>query len=43
MDVKIEESWKEHLQQEFEKPYFRTLTDFVRKEYAARLYIRRQS
>lgn len=33
MDVKIEESWKEHLQQEFEKPYFRTLTDFVRKEY----------
>ncbi len=36
MDVKIEESWKEHLQQEFEKPYFRTLTDFVRKEYAAR-------
>lgn len=36
MDVKIEESWKTHLQQEFEKPYFRTLTDFVRKEYAAR-------
>ena len=33
MDVKIEESWKRHLQQEFEKPYFRTLTDFVRKEY----------
>lgn len=33
MDVKIEESWKVHLQQEFEKPYFRTLTDFVRKEY----------
>lgn len=36
MDVKIEESWKSHLQQEFEKPYFRTLTDFVRKEYAAK-------
>jgi uracil-DNA glycosylase len=36
MDVKIEESWKTHLQQEFEKPYFRTLTDFVRKEYATK-------
>lgn len=36
MDVKIEESWKEHLQQEFEKPYFRTLTGFVRKEYATK-------
>lgn len=36
MDVKIEESWKTHLQQEFEKPYFRTLTDFVRKEYAVK-------
>ncbi|WP_298653264.1 uracil-DNA glycosylase [uncultured Proteiniphilum sp.] len=36
MDIKIEESWKVHLQQEFEKPYFRILTDFVRKEYAAR-------
>lgn len=36
MDVKIEQSWKRHLQQEFEKPYFRTLTDFVRNEYIAR-------
>lgn len=36
MDVKIEESWKIHLRQEFEKPYFRTLTDFVRKEYSTR-------
>lgn len=34
MDVKIEESWKIHLQEEFEKPYFRSLTDFVRKQYA---------
>lgn len=33
MDVKIEQSWKAHLQQEFEKPYFRSLTDFIRKEY----------
>ena len=34
MSVKIEESWKAHLQQEFEKPYFKTLTEFVRDEYA---------
>jgi len=36
MDVKIEQSWKERLASEFEKPYFRTLTDFVRQEYAIR-------
>lgn len=34
MDVKIEESWKNALQQEFEKPYFYQLTGFVRREYA---------
>lgn len=34
MDVKIEESWKEVLQREFDKPYFTTLTDFVREEYS---------
>lgn len=34
MEVKIDQSWKEHLQTEFDKPYFRTLTDFVRDEYA---------
>ena len=33
MDVRIESSWKEHLQQEFDKPYFRELTEFVRQEY----------
>ncbi len=33
MDVKIEESWKIRLQTEFDKPYFKTLTDFVRNEY----------
>lgn len=33
MDVRIDSSWKEHLQQEFDKPYFRELTDFVRQEY----------
>ncbi|GHT20401.1 uracil-DNA glycosylase 2 [Bacteroidia bacterium] len=34
MDVKIESSWKELLKGEFDKPYFQTLTDFVRQEYA---------
>ena len=33
MDVKIEPSWKAVLADEFEKPYFIWLTDFVRKEY----------
>mgnify|MGYP003623283197 CR=1 FL=1 len=33
MDVKIEQSWKERLANEFEKEYFRHLTDFVRNEY----------
>jgi uracil-DNA glycosylase len=33
MDVKIEQSWKEHLAQEFEKPYFSKLIEFVKTEY----------
>ena len=33
MNVQIEDSWKQHLTNEFEKDYFRTLTDFVRQEY----------
>jgi len=33
MDVRIEESWKKHLAPEFEKSYFKELTDFVREEY----------
>ena len=33
MSVQIEESWKQHLEGEFEKPYFSLLTSFVRKEY----------
>jgi uracil-DNA glycosylase len=32
-DVVIEPSWKKHLADEFSKPYFTELTDFVRKEY----------
>lgn len=36
MDVKIEQSWKERLAPEFEKPYFPELVDFVKSEYATR-------
>ncbi|MDR2472809.1 MAG: uracil-DNA glycosylase [Tannerella sp.] len=35
MEVKIEPEWKEVLSDEFEKPYFIQLTDFVRNEYAS--------
>lgn len=35
MDVKIEESWKKQLQEEFDKLYFKQLTEFVRSEYAS--------
>ena len=35
MNVKIEPSWAQRLQGEFDAPYFSQLTDFVRKEYAA--------
>lgn len=34
MDVRIDASWKEVLQKEFEKDYFVKLTSFVREEYA---------
>jgi len=33
MDVKIESSWQSALASEFEKDYFKNLTDFVRNEY----------
>ncbi len=33
MDVKIEESWKKQLSEEFNKDYFVKLTEFVRNEY----------
>jgi uracil-DNA glycosylase len=33
MDVRIEKSWKEVLKDEFEKPYFKELTAFVKDEY----------
>ncbi len=35
MDVKIESSWKTHLQEEFEKPYFAQLVKSVHNEYAS--------
>lgn len=34
-NVNIEESWKQVLKEEFEKPYFEQLIQFVRAEYAA--------
>lgn len=34
MEVKIEESWKNLLQPEFDSPYFEQLTEFVKAEYA---------
>lgn len=34
MNVSIEPSWKSKLQPEFDKPYFKNLTTFVKEEYA---------
>jgi uracil-DNA glycosylase len=36
MDVKIEPGWKSALHAEFEKPYFESLVEFVKKEYASK-------
>jgi uracil-DNA glycosylase len=36
MDVRIEPSWKAHLESEFEKPYFNALTSFVKNEYVTK-------
>lgn len=35
MKVNIEQSWNECLAEEWDKDYFRSLTDFVRQEYAS--------
>lgn len=35
MDVRIAEDWKTVLKDEFEKPYFAQLVEFVKKEYSA--------
>ena len=33
MEVRIEQSWKEQLREEFDKDYFSQLTTFIRQEY----------
>lgn len=33
MEVRLEKSWKDLLKEEFEKPYFKTLSNFVHEEY----------
>ena len=33
MIIDIHESWKNHLQSEFDRPYFKSLVDFVKTEY----------
>ena len=35
MPIRLETSWKNHLHEEFEKPYWDKLTAFVKSEYAA--------
>lgn len=37
MDVKIESSWKKALNEEFEKPYFKQLVEFVKSEYQTQM------
>lgn len=36
--VRIEEGWKKVLDKEFQKPYFKSLTETVRREYANKEY-----
>lgn len=36
MDVRIEESWRNALRDQWDMPYFITLADFVRKEYSSK-------
>ena len=33
MDVNIDSSWRPYLNEEFKKPYFERLTQFVKNEY----------
>lgn len=35
MDVSLNESWKQQLEQEFNQPYFNNLIYFIQKEYSA--------
>lgn len=36
MNVRIENTWRQALADEWDKPYFKELTDFVRQEYATK-------
>lgn len=36
MNIKLHESWKEALKDEFEKPYFKELAEFVKAEYTTK-------
>ena len=36
MNVQIEQSWLEHLENEFRKPYFSSLVEFVKSEYTTK-------
>ena len=36
MEVRIEESWRNVLQEKFDKPYFAKLAAFIREEYRTR-------
>lgn len=36
-DIKIKTSWKHRIKEEFDKPYFRTLIEFVREQYKTRV------
>lgn len=36
MNVRIEDSWRQVLQPEFDKPYFELLTSFIRQEYSTK-------
>jgi len=35
MDLRIHQSWKQHLDQEFQQPYFQSLVAFVQQAYAS--------
>ena len=36
MEVKIEEGWKSQLNNEFDKPYFKELVQFIKEEYSTK-------
>jgi uracil-DNA glycosylase len=36
MDVRLDPTWKERLKDEFDKPYFKELTGFVKAEYSSK-------